>query len=362
MHISRIQLRNFRCFSRYEVEIDAPLVLIAGKNGAGKTSILEALHYACYLRSFRTHSPRELVAFEQDAFFVKVSFSDDNSVLDEMHEVQVGFSGGKRSVKIDQKAVSSYKELNQHYRTVTLTQDDFFLIKGGPDVRRAFLDQALILHKPEMLATLKEHKKVLQQRNAFLAQRRHDKHSYEVWSGSLWKTTHIIQKERVKLLKLLQKELNSLVKEYLGKSVQVTLNYKAKKDAQCAAFEQFVENNPLLEQQEYVMGRTLFGAHLDDLEIKFAGKASKSFSSRGQQKLAVMLIKIAQLQLLSKKRGKAVFLLDDFMSEFDQQVAEKLLNLLTNLSIQLIFTSPGENGLFEQSLIDRGAQQVSLTI
>src|SRR6185437_4207831 len=127
----------------------------------GKTSLLEALHYLCYLRSFRTYSPRDLLKFGQENFFVKISCIQQN--LD-VCEVQVGFSGKKKLVKINQKTVSSYKELMDYYRIITLTEDDLFLINGAPERRRAYLDQAILLQEPTFLTPLRELRQVADHR------------------------------------------------------------------------------------------------------------------------------------------------------------------------------------------------------
>src|SRR5690606_9539424 len=115
-----------------ELDLSASLILLEGGNGAGKTSLIEALHYGCYLRSFRTHMPRELSQFGAQDFFIKldISSSHEGQLLD--HEIQVGFSAGKRLVKIDKKPIASYKELMDFYRVVSVTEDDLELIKGSP--------------------------------------------------------------------------------------------------------------------------------------------------------------------------------------------------------------------------------------
>src|SRR5437762_3724304 len=112
LRISRLEINNFRCFQTFNIECNTPLILIQGANGAGKTSLLEALYYACYLRSFRTAAPRELITHGADNFFVRVSLDSAS----EQNEVQVGFSGARRLVKINQRPIISYKELLDFYR------------------------------------------------------------------------------------------------------------------------------------------------------------------------------------------------------------------------------------------------------
>ncbi|MEX0940686.1 MAG: DNA replication and repair protein RecF [Candidatus Babeliales bacterium] len=359
MQICNLELKHFRCFPQIKLAIEGPLSLIVGPNGSGKTSILEALHYACYLRSFRSSSPKELIHFEEDNFFIKINLQDYEIQFN--HDIQIGFTGKKRLVKVDQHAISSYKELIKYYRIITITEDDIGLIKEGPDIRRTFIDQACALINPDFIQQLRTYKQILQNRNALLQGNNVDNASYEIWTAQLFENAQIIQKHRQAFLKNLEQQANKLIGEYFD-SVKIAFSYQAKKktlDATC--LEDFLSRHESLKQQEYLFKRSLFGPHLDDISIQFKGKASKSFASRGQQKLLILLIKIAQLQELTKAQGPVILLLDDFMTDFDAEVAQKLLKILMNLSTQLIFTSPVEAGTFEQQLLKYGAQRLLLT-
>src|SRR5579872_1217840 len=141
--IKRVVLKNFRCFKNYVLDLHERVILLEGANGVGKTSFLEALYYACYLRSFRSHSPKELVTFGQNGFFMQIEVANNLYNHEFFHDIQIGFSQTKKLVKVDQKTISSYKELMRIYRVISLTEDDLELIKGSPQVRRTFMDQAL---------------------------------------------------------------------------------------------------------------------------------------------------------------------------------------------------------------------------
>jgi DNA replication and repair protein RecF len=355
VQVRQLSIKNFRCFTDFEIQLDNRLVLITGTNGSGKTSILEALHYACYLRSFRTYLPKELLHFEHDTFFIKIQFSDNQSEVPFDHELQVGFSGKKKLVKLDQKTVNSYKELNQFYRVITLTEDDLVLIKGDPESRRHFLDQALSLIDPEYLSMMRNYKDILVNRNALLYTKSTDNDSYEIWTKQLWNQAKKIQEKRQMLLEVLEKKVNQILQDSFSKELVTSLQYKPRVKGY-ETYEFFKESQHNLQAQEMAFGRSLFGAHLDDITINFAGKRSKHFASRGQQKLTVILLKIALLHALQEKQGAAVLLLDDFMTDFDTYHAEILMEILTKLPGQLIFTSPVAAGPIEDLLKKRGAQ------
>jgi len=370
LQLQSVQIKNFRCFSQFTVELGHPIVLIGGDNGAGKTSLLEALHYACYLRSFRTHTPRDLVHFGEQDFFVKATFSYQNStaLLDndyqtQNNEVQVGFAGKKRLVKLNQRAICSYKELLDHYRIITLTENDLGLICGGPEERRSFIDQALMLYDPDFLQCLRAYRQILERRTAlFVRGGRPSIDHYRVWTEQLLTYSLTIQEARVEALSNLQNHVNNILSEYFANSIKIQIEYSPKRNLSQGAFEKFMRNNTDLFEQEVRYGRTLFGAHLDDFSIKFQGVHSKQFASRGQQKLVLLLLKIAQIMELRSKRGSAVFLLDDFMTDFDETRSALLLQILGALKTQLIFTSPLQSGAFDKQLQDSGAAKVFLTI
>lgn len=356
MRITHVQLKNFRCFTSFELELDHPIILIEGLNGTGKTSLLEALHYICYLRSFRTYSPQELVQFGADTFFIKARVNADQN---ESYDLQVGFGNKKRLVKINEKAVSTYKELLDYYRIITLNEDDLLLIKEGPDLRRLFIDQAIILSSPEHAAASRRMRDIIDNRNALL-KKGGSRESYELWTEQLWQLSTLISDTRVQALALLEKEIKELITRYFNNSFEIQFTYVPKKNY-LVSFEEFMEKNPNLYHDEMRFCRSLFGAHLDDFSIRFKEVSSRNFASRGQQKLIILLLKAAQVKSLQALKGQCVLLLDDFMTDFDHEKARHLITLLTDLGIQLIFTVPAQQGVLHEELLARGARLAKVT-
>jgi DNA replication and repair protein RecF len=342
-----------------DIPFDNAIILIEGMNGAGKTSFLEALHYLCYLRSFRTHMPQELIHFGQDNFFIKARISNQAVAATDSYDLQVGFSNKKRLVKINNKSVSSYKELLDYYRIVTLTEDDLALIKGGPEERRLFIDQAIMLCHPEFVVLSKRCKDVVENRNALL-KRGGSADSYQLWTEQLWQITHAISHERIRLLAQIEETVSTLITTYFKNEFTITLGYSSKKEL-CSSYQEFADKHPFLYQDEQRFGRSLFGAHLDDFAISFQEAKSKNYASRGQQKLIVMLLKAAQVHLILAQKGSVILLLDDFMTDFDQSKAHILLQLLSDLKVQLIFTMPTSGGFLQQALLSQGAALLKLT-
>jgi DNA replication and repair protein RecF len=350
LQVATIQLKNFRCFDQVTLDLDSRIVLIYGANGTGKTSLLEALYYGCYLRSFRTHLSRDLIALGKESFFVKFSIhngSPDNFVD---HTIQIGFADNKRLVKVDNKTTVSYKDLLEYYRVVSLTEDDLKLIQDGPEERRAFLDQALLLNDAAYLSTMREYRVILENRNALLQNNSIDQEAYFIWTKKLWEQTSIIQVLRKRLLSELESMVNQMLHQYIDANLSLSFVYQAKKGSD-HPFDSFWQtNHQELLRQETHYKRSFFGAHIDDFTIILEGKKSRTYASRGQQKMIVLLIKIAQIKQLSQKNGPLIFLLDDFMTDFDLGRGKALLAALLELNCQLFFTSPRPDSALESAL------------
>ena len=359
MFLTSFNAQQFRCFERLSVNFDNRLILIEGLNGAGKTSLLEAIHYLCYLRSFRTHIPYDMLKFGSDSFFVRAEFKN---ALDDLatNEIQVGLEGKKRLVKVNQKAAGTYKEVLDHYRVVTLTEDDLFLIKGGPEIRRSYIDQLLFLQSPSIISLSKHIKSILDQRTMVLRASNHDAVSYDIWTHQLWEKSVALGQARTQARAQLEKQMNELFATYFEGTISASMTYHAKNMGHHSTYEEWQAHHLHLVEQERRFGRSLFGAHLDDFSISFQDKRSRSYASRGQQKLLIVLLKIAQIKLLLAQKGSAIFLLDDFMTDFDPQRAAAILPALMDLPSQLIFTSPGKTGSFEEQLLAMGAQHITL--
>ena len=361
MYITQIHFKNFRCLAPYQIAIEAPIVLITGSNGTGKTAILEALYYACYLRSFRTHILRDLITFEKTAFVINISFE---AYVDEQcmyHDLQVGFDQQKKLVKVDGKTIQTYKDLLDYYRIISITTDDMQLIAGYPQKRRTFIDQALSLFDPSYVSELRTYRTILYNQNALLHRQNIDDSLYHLWSKQLWQKTRYLQERRIQMLGNLQHKTTDLLSSFFGQAIKIEMRYKSRMLKNETLYEEFSAAHPDLPLKEKTMQRSLFGIHLDDISVCFDTKQSKFYASRGQQKLTVFLIKAALAQYITQHKGKVTLLLDDFMGDFDQNILARLYDLLRYMDCQLIFTSPTSQGYLEQKLLEGGAQEVKLT-
>ncbi len=350
MVIQELTLHQFRCFEKRVIPFDGRVVVIQGPNGSGKSSLLEALHYCCYLRSFRTHLNRELITLGNEYFFVQIKAQQESTGL--VDTIHIGFSQADgKIVKWNDKAVQSYKEIIDQFKVITLVAQDVELVQGEPELRRDFLNYALLLNNPALMTMFKQYRHVLTSRNNLLNQQAGLDDTLYVWTQQLWELTKELQHQRVLYLRQIETIVNALLTTYFSgqeAALTVSFDYKAKHHAIDTSFDDFWQHY----QQTYALTerewrRSLFGAHLDDFSITFQDKKARVYASRGQQKLIAFLLKIAQMHQLSESGGeRGILLLDDFMTDFDYDRLGKCMAALKDLKFQLFLSCPIDPQVF----------------
>jgi DNA replication and repair protein RecF len=334
MTINKAVLRGFRCFDRYDISFDPQVTILAGPNGSGKTSVLEALYVASRMRSFRTPTLSDLVKKYAPAFSLRVTTDHE-----ELHIAQ-GEEGTISEIN-GQGPVTRWKLL-ESLSLVSIIEQDIEIIQGYPEARRTFFDQASVLQRyPLASAALGKYQNIYRQRVALLNDpAKWHQQSYCVITEQFWRATDYIRTMRRATMATLEQKINELfVLMVPGEScsLQYIIPDREKNitdsDSWCATYE----------QEERRLGRSLMGAHLDDIEIVVGGLAARRFASRGMQKALVVLFKIAQAQLTAQavpQQTQATLILDDIMADFDEERLKKIMDILATSQLQLIFTAP----------------------
>jgi len=332
--VQKIYCKNFRCFDNKEFLFTSPLVFIVGDNGSGKTSLLEALFFASSVRSFKTFHSKELPTFNQLNFFLKIDFNDFDSL-------QIGFLDSVKKIRFNNSLINNHQQLASFYQAVALTQDDLGIIQESPEYRRLFLDSLLCQMYPEVCKLIQKLKAAVSKKNELLSLRRvHDSVLYDLLTEDIIQLSNQLKEYRINLLNEITEIIAPLQNCLFSLKATFKFLYKEKK----------IDYGSLLSR-ECQQGRVLHGAHLDDFEITINTINVRFFGSRGQQKGALFILKIAHIILLIKyhANSKKVFLVDDFISDLDQATIHFLIDFLLTLDVQIFLTMP----IKDQTIINR---------
>ncbi len=332
-----LELDNFRNFSHFTHKFDQPVTLILGPNGSGKSNLLEAVYLLGTGSSSRTNKEQEVIRWEEK--FARIEGEVNTTNL----AVVVQGSGKKYLVNSKQQ---SLKEFLSQFYVVLFQPQDLNLLSGSPDNRRRFLNQLLGTYDYEYLHALTQYKKAIQQRNRLLSEGARDKTELSVWTDHLVEYGRILQTKRNQVVV----KLNALLSD-----VGITLEY-----LRSPRVGRLAEKLKQLEPKERRLGFTLVGPQRDDLVLYETKINLGTYGSRGQQRIAITRLKLAQLKIIEESIvGKPVLLLDDIFSELDANHQDEIVKLLYGQ--QTILTSSHLDDPIVQTLQESSTQILSLS-
>ena len=314
--IQKITLKNFRNQGYLQLNINQPFVYLYGENGSGKTSVLESIYFCATTKSHRTSDEKELIKRNEPFAHVKIQTKEDR------FELVLSKQGKRASINgVEKRRISDYIG---HFSVVMFAPEDLDLIKGTPSERRQFLDlEWMQLHK-SYVKQLNTYKNVLKQRNSLLRKITvGDDYTFlNILGEQLYECGVEIIKERTQFVH----ELN----QYLQDVYQIFSTHRVKIIYKPDVNEQSFKNHMHKQQKQDVMYQTtMAGPHRDDFVIEFNGFDAKSYASQGEQRLIVVSLKFALLKLIEEKtKKKVVLLLDDVLSELDQEKQDLFLKHL----------------------------------
>jgi DNA replication and repair protein RecF len=327
MGLSSLSITTFRNLSSINIKPDKGLNLIVGKNAAGKTSLLEAIFYLSYGRSFRSSQTRDLISYDTE-FFRLVSQLNDETLIGLEKALK------SQSVRVNRKTVLRISDLSILLPVVVLHPDSHQLITSGPEHRRQFMDWGVFHVEHQFLLSWKKYKKALSQRNAALRLHQSDK-LCSLWNNELIEHALIIENHRLSYLNLVTDEINRLARVLFTDS-SISLDYR-RGWPDDISYDDYLQSSLHKDKEK---GFTQSGPHRADIKIKVDGKSAQTSLSRGQQKKLVALLKISQLSLFSKQSNRRCILLyDDLPAELDPSNQDKIMSILSELDIQVFITA-----------------------
>lgn len=328
MGLKSLEINQFRNLLSVLLEPDAGLNLIIGDNAAGKTSLLEAIFYLSYGRSFRSSQIKHLISNDTDLFRLIATLDDGISRLG------IERKSTEQKIRVNQTTVSRLSELSTLIPVIALHPDSHQLISAGPEHRRQFLDWGVFHVEHNFLNAWKNYRKALSQRNASLRSQQSDQ-LCSLWNTELVEHASVIETSRLNYLDQMASHMESLA-QTLFPDHTIDITYKRGWPVDIS-YEDYLIQNLHRDREK---GFTQSGPHRADLKISVDGQSAQSSISRGQQKKLVCLLKIAQLIHFSTQSARrCILLFDDLPAELDRSNQDKILSILSGLDIQLFITA-----------------------
>jgi DNA replication and repair protein RecF len=310
VHLAELRLESFRLFASLEIALSPGVNLFTGRNGVGKTSILEAVHLLSHARSFRSANRDVLLREGQSELSV---FGRLLTVADIQHRLGLMRSGTRWQARIDGAQPHSLTELLRLCAVVCFEPGSHALISGPAAERRSFLDWGLFHVEQNFTLQWRRHQRALKQRNALLRQSPRPS-DLEPWDIELADAAVILSDYRERYVDALRPYLVGLASVFLVELGDVQLNFEPGWNAEIPLFERFQQNHA----RDIARGFTSVGAHRADWSLRFELATKREHLSRGQEKLCALACLLAQAQHLASTKGDwPIICLDDLASELD---------------------------------------------
>lgn len=318
MHIQSLEVTNFRNYEQASVQFEKNTNIIFGDNAQGKTNLLEAVYLFSHGKSYRAKSDAELLQFGKDYYRLEIRFAD--SAREYKATMHYG-ANGKKQIHVNNVPVNRLSKLLQYLQVVMFSPGDLELVKGAPAVRRRFLDAAISQLSPGYLQDLMTYHQALAQKNSLLKALRlsgcRQDAQLSIWNEQLAKSGAAIMQTRGEFVEKLAVFAADIQKQISSETL--ALSYTPNLDNMAANLAESLFSK--LEQsqlREIDAGAAQYGIQRDDLRICIDDKETKIYGSQGQQRTAVLSLKIAETEYIRHVRDEyPVLLLDDIMSELD---------------------------------------------
>lgn len=340
MYLTQLEIQRVRNLDKVEINPAKGVNLIFGKNASGKTSLLESIYLLSHARSFRTGQIANLIRYGMDTFQIYGEVS--NKEAPGLYRLGLERGSNTTRIRINQKSVSQVSKLAKCLPVQVITPEAHRLLEQGPSQRRKYLDWGLFHVEHEFLAVWQQYQRVLKQRNAIL-RKRTAKKEVEVWNQPLIKHAEELTRLREEYLAELRPYIEEFSEMLLNKKLIVEYRCGWRQDE---SFKTILNQNIERDRER---GFTGSGPHRAELLITRKNNPVQEVLSRGQQKLLVSAMRLAQSAHLHETTAKlSVILIDDLAAELDQEHRSKLLTLIRQSDAQ-VFLSVTEAELVDIS-------------
>ena len=343
MFISHLSLATFRSYKSLELPLEPGISIFIGRNGEGKTNIIESVLYLSFLNSHRVSSDAPLVQLGSNSAYVRAKTQlPDREVL---VELEINAEKANRA-RINQNPVRSQKELFGIVQAIYFSPEDLDLVRGDPSQRRKFIDQLLILRSPRMAGVISDYERAVRQRNSLLKSRA-STDSLAAWDEQVANFGGEIIAARLLALSNFEPIFQAIYSD-ISSEKPAYIKYKSSIDDPSidpkSNTEKILERMKVTRAAEIERGLTLTGPHRDDLLLHLGDHLVKGYASHGESWSIALSLKLATYKLLENDGLKPILILDDVFSELDEERRIHLIELAKNAE-QTFITVAVENDL-----------------
>lgn len=355
MFIKSLELINYRNYAATKLEFTKNQVLFFGRNGAGKTNLLESIYFLANGRSHKSISNNDLIMWDSDYAVIRAvaDINEKESLIE--HQINID---GKIRLRLNKIFLKNRQAAYKKMPVVVFSPDDLRLTKSSPGHRRDFLDDILCKISEDFYDISLKYQKILLQRNGLLkglATNQNNKFCQQtlaIWNEKLVETGTRIIIERLKLLDKIKINFGRYMGHFFKGSnsgLEYIFSWMEKEDETVTYSENipdvFLNNLELKSKKDLVNKNTSIGPHRDDFIIRLDGKEIRYFGSQGQQRIASICLRLAELAVLKDFIDKKpVLLLDDVLSELDMERKALLLQLIRH-NFQTFITAASHEAL-----------------
>ncbi len=345
MRLKSLKLNNYRNCQKILLDLDYDKIIIVGKNAQGKTNILESVYYLSALKSPRTSNIKDFVRFGEDGFSIEGELLKSGTDI----SLEIDYTLDKTKVLKLNGLKTTPKNYKSALNTVLFSTQDLLLLRGTPQDRRDWLDSAIAQIYPAHDERLSKYNKIRIQKNNLLKSENIDNSLLDVFNEQIVITGSNIIYTRQKFLSELKK---FALEKYSGISANEEFSFEysvSSTDIEDIAKELRTELEER-KQEELARRQSCAGPHRDDVIFRIDGKDATKFASQGQHRTVVLALKLAEIELISSKKGYSpILLLDDVLAELDDLRQNYLLKSISK-NTQTIITSV-DTLLFEENFL-----------
>ena len=333
MWIKKIKIKDFRNYIDEEIILNKNINIFYGENAQGKTNIIESIFLCAMGKSFRAKKDAEMINFDSPNSLIEVDYkkSDREGTI----KIELGTRKNIYLNGIKQKKLS---ELLGNINLVIFTPEDINILKGSPDNRRKFLDIMISQLRPNYLNCLNRYKNTLEQRNNYLKQIQEfgkDTSLLDIWDEKLADYAISICKYRMEFIKKIQEKIENIHNGITQNKEKIEIEYIT----MCKEKDEFLKALNERKKLDIIKGYTTRGAHRDDFIVYINGKEVSVYGSQGQNRTAMLSLKLSELQVVYDEIGEEpILLLDDFMSELDSIRRKSFLENIGNTQVIITCT------------------------